>query len=97
MHLLASWPSESGGAQASNSIQPTGLFGDDIAQMSHIARKLIDDMDELMGAIVDEKQRLVFAREIIQVSSPSLRLNSAAQLRCLSSSLLLFAALELTK
>jgi hypothetical protein len=44
------------------------LFGEDLVQMGRIVGRLVDEMDELLARISDDKQRITFAREMIQVS-----------------------------
>lgn len=45
-----------------------GLFGRDLLQIGRVARRLVEEMGELLNRINDDKQRLAFAREIVQVS-----------------------------
>lgn len=49
-----------------------GLFGDDLLEISRIVRRLVDEMGDLLGRIVDDKQRANFASELVQVSIESL-------------------------
>lgn len=48
--------------------QTSSLFGDDLVQISRIVRRLVEEMVELLNRINDDKQRLAFAREMVQVS-----------------------------
>lgn len=64
--------SNMGPATISNSAtietQTSSLFGDDLVQVSRIVRRLVEEMVELLNRINDDKQRLAFAREMVQVS-----------------------------
>ena len=44
------------------------LFGSDLVQIGRIVGRLVDEMGELLNGISDDKQRISFAREMIQVS-----------------------------
>lgn len=44
------------------------LFGSDLVQIGRIVSRLVDEMSELLNGISDDKQRISFAREMIQVS-----------------------------
>lgn len=44
------------------------LFGDDVTQIGRITRRLVDEMGDLLNRIGDDKQRVSFAREMVQVS-----------------------------
>lgn len=50
------------------SSQPAVMFGDDIKQIGHIVRQLVEEMGELIQRISDDKQRHGFAKEMVQVS-----------------------------
>lgn len=61
------WAPFAGGPPASNS-QPAALYGADLVQVARIVGRLVDEMVELLNGIADDKQRVSFAREMIQVS-----------------------------
>lgn len=44
------------------------LYGSDLIQMGRIVARLVADMESMLGGISDDKQRIAFAREMIQVS-----------------------------
>lgn len=46
-----------------------GLFGDDLMQLSRVVHKLVDETNLVLSRISDDKQRLGFGREMLQVSS----------------------------
>lgn len=48
--------------------QPHPLFGEDLIQLGQIVQLLVQRMDVLLDNISDDKQRLVFVRELVQVS-----------------------------
>lgn len=45
------------------------LFGDDLMQIGRLCRRLVDEMAEHLQRIQSDKQRVAFARQIVQVSS----------------------------
>lgn len=69
--MLVNWPSNMTPATISNSAMVTqtlSLFGDDLIQISRVVRRLVEKMDEFLNRMNDDKQRLAFAREMVQVS-----------------------------
>lgn len=46
------------------------LFGDDLVQIGRLTRRLVDDMADHLQRIQSDKQRVSFARQIVQVSQP---------------------------
>lgn len=50
--------------------QQAGLFGDDLATIGQVVRRIVDSMADLLNRIQDDKQRSAFARELVQVSLP---------------------------
>lgn len=48
--------------------QGPALFGADVAQISRLVRRLVEDLGDFLNRITDDKTRLAFAREIVQVS-----------------------------
>lgn len=45
------------------------LFGDDLAQLARVVHRLVDETGLVLSRISDDKQRLAFGREMVQVSS----------------------------
>jgi len=59
-----------GGQPAELSGTSWTLFGDDLVQISRLLRRLVnEELAELLARIADDKQRVSFAREAIQVST----------------------------
>lgn len=54
--------------QAQQQLPGTGLFGDDIVQLSRIVKRLTDGMSSYLHGINEDKSRLAMAKEMVQVS-----------------------------
>lgn len=68
---LASRTHAGSGSQVAVQQQQLGLFGDDVVQISRIIKRLVDEMGEMLSRISDDRQRVSYAREMVQVSPSS--------------------------
>lgn len=48
-----------------------GLFGDDLVQLGRVVHRLVEETGLVLSRISDDKQRLAFGRDLVQVSRPT--------------------------